>query len=114
MRTPAFFLVLVVAAAGGPMPWIASCGLAGEVPALGYGLWRLWARHGVSPRLCLGPCAVAAVGLAAAAAIRNFGPYSLGAFTALAASSVFVVLVFSIMVFAYPRLRSDLQALSVW
>src|SRR5207247_896458 len=33
VRTPAFVLVLLVAAAGGPLAWIAACGLAGELLA---------------------------------------------------------------------------------
>ena len=114
LRTPAFVVVLLIASAGGSLPWIAACGLVGEVPALGYGLWRLWSRHRIAPRLCLGPCAVVAVGLAVGAAARRLGPDALGGATALLASVALVVLVFFVMVFAYPRLRTDLQALAVW
>jgi len=114
VRTPAFALVLLVAAAGGPLVAIAACGLAGELLALAYGLWRLWSRHGVAPRLCLGPCAVVALGLTGAAGAHTIGLAQLGGTVVLASSAVFVGAVFSAMLLAYPRLRTDLQSLVVW
>ena len=114
IRTPAFALVLLAAATGRPLPWIAACGLAGELFALAYCLWRLWSRHGVPIRLCLGPCAVVAVGLSVAAAAHGVGLAELGGVVTLVASAVLVGAVFSVMLVAYPPLRRDLQSLVAW
>jgi O-antigen/teichoic acid export membrane protein len=114
MRTPSFALMLVAAAAGGPLSWIAACGFAGELLGLSYSLWRLWRSHHLRSRLCLGPCSTVAIALTIAASANSIGLAQLGVGVALATSAGIVVVTISIMTMAYPRLRDDLHALVVW
>jgi O-antigen/teichoic acid export membrane protein len=89
VRLPAFVVVVIVAAFGGALRWIAACGVGAECISLLFGLWALRRTHQLGIRSCISPFVPAAVGIALAA-MGNFLGYrnSVGAMACLGAAMV--------------------------
>jgi O-antigen/teichoic acid export membrane protein len=110
-RTTAFLGVLLVAATGQDISWIAACGFFGEILAFSVAVLRLQSRQKVSAATCVRPGAFMALGVAIAALFALLGvqtlfwPYALlvsVCLTLVAAISMFVL---------FPELRSGIRTL---
>src|SRR6185436_15893713 len=93
VRTSAFVAVLIVAASGRPLFWIAACGFAGELLALGVCLWGLRRKHHISASLCAVPCSVVGAGMFIAAGVQNFGLTNWSGSVAILTSGILVAIV---------------------
>jgi O-antigen/teichoic acid export membrane protein len=109
-RTAAFVGVLIVAAAGYGLAWIAACGFGGELLALVVCVWRLQSQHAVAASLCLKPSAVSAAGMAAAILTATW-VRTAGWVSAFVVSPVLIAMVFITMLSVFPGLRPDILAL---
>jgi O-antigen/teichoic acid export membrane protein len=107
-RTTALIGVLIAAATGSGLIWIAICGFSGEVLATTVCIWRLWARHHVAPGLSLAPFAVSGMGMVVALIVQ------LGTFSRISTLVIGVVLLAicgGSMVLCFPNLRHNLRGL---
>lgn len=110
-RTVALAAVVAITAVGYGLEWIAACGFAGELLALGVCVWRLYAVHDVKLGLCLVPGAIAFVGIFMAALVHFIAPADLSAVGMLFSSAAVIALVATVMVGSSHRLRRDVRAL---
>jgi O-antigen/teichoic acid export membrane protein len=110
-RTTAFLGILVVAATGHSLAWIAACGFGGELLALATCVWRLEHEHAVPWGLCFKPAAVAVAGMAVAAGLAAAGIEKAGWAAAFVVSPALFVMVGLAMFFVYPGLRPDVLVL---
>jgi O-antigen/teichoic acid export membrane protein len=108
-RTAAFVGVLIVAAAGYSLAWIAACGFGGELLALLVCVWRLQRQHAVAASLCLKPSVVSAAGMVAAILAATW-VRTAGWVSAFVISPLLVAMVCITMVSIFPCLRPDLLA----
>jgi O-antigen/teichoic acid export membrane protein len=107
-RTFAFLGVLIVAATGHSLAWIAACGFGGELLALATCTWRLKREHGVPDSICYKPSAVSAAGMVAAAILAFAGIEKTGWAAAFVVAPGLTVMVGLAMLVIYPDLRSRL------
>jgi O-antigen/teichoic acid export membrane protein len=77
-RSSALAGILLVAATGRSLVWIAVCGFLGELLALVVCVWRLQLRHGVPATLCFKPYAAFFAGAGIAALAVAGGTAKLG------------------------------------
>lgn len=110
-RTTAFLGVLIVAATGHSLAWIAACGFSGELLALATCAWRLQQEHRVAAAMCFRPAAMSAVGIAIAAGLAAAGIEKAGWVAAFVISPSLIAMVGLTMLFAYPGLRLAVLAL---
>ena len=92
-RTISLVGMLIAAAMGGGLAWIAIAGLCGEILALLSSLWRLSARDSISPTDCVAPLGIAMLG----AAISAFAARQLGGGLATSAVSCAAIAAFVIV-----------------
>jgi O-antigen/teichoic acid export membrane protein len=104
-RTTAFLGVLIVAATGHSLAWIAACGFGGELLALATCAWRLQQEHGVPAVICFKPAAMSAVGITIAAGLAAAGIEKGGWVAAFVISPALIAMLGLTMLFAYPGLR---------
>jgi O-antigen/teichoic acid export membrane protein len=107
-RTLALPGVLLAAATGGGIVWIAISGFVGELLALAVCVGRLQREHSVSAKLFLKPFAVSAGGMVLAGIVAATATRHLGWFLSLSAAAGLVLLQFLSMLFAFPGLRKQL------
>ena len=107
-RTTALVAVVIVAATGRSVTWIAICGFLGEVLATAVCIWRLWAKHQIAPSLSLTPFAICGSGIVAALAaqLRPFG-----LITEVAIGVTLLGMCGATMLVCFPDLRQDLWRL---
>lgn len=110
-RALALVGVLLAAAWGAPLVWVAACGLAGELLATAVSLERLRRRYELAMRLCLKPATVAAIGMAGAALAAITGVSADHWLVAFALSSVLQGLVLLTMLRVFSDFRQDVRAL---
>ena len=111
VRASAFLALLLVAATGRSLVWIAACGFFGELLALAACVWRLERVRGVPAALFTRPFAVSAAGMTAAALTVVLGASRHGWPMALAISAVLVAVLSVAMFSFFPGLRQDVRAL---
>jgi O-antigen/teichoic acid export membrane protein len=109
-RTTAFVGVLIVAATGHGLAWIAACGFAGELLALATCIWRLQRAHQVRAAICLKPAGIVFVSMAVAAGLAVAGIEKAG-WGAFVVSSALLAMTWATMILAFPSLRLSLIAL---
>lgn len=110
-RTLGFVGVLLVAASGYSMAWIAACGFGGELLALAVCIWRLEREHAVLAKVCLRPAGISAAGMAAAA-VWTATHIEMGGWpVAFLVSPALLMMVCLAMLLVYPQLRSDVASL---
>lgn len=109
-RTAAFAGVLIVAALGRSLAWIAACGFGGELLALAVCVLRLRRVHGLPLVTTLKPTAITAFGMAAAVAAFA-GLDKPGWVAGFVVGPVVIAMVAAAMLMAYPGLRLDAFAL---
>jgi O-antigen/teichoic acid export membrane protein len=107
-RTVALAGVLLAAATGGGLVWIAVSGFVGELLALGVCVGRLQREHGVSARPFLRPVAISAIGMVLAAIMAVSVTPHLGWFLSFCVAAGLMLLQFLIMLLAFPSLRKQL------
>jgi O-antigen/teichoic acid export membrane protein len=107
-RTVALAGVLVSAATGRGVVWIAISGLIGEVLALAVCLWRLDLRHAIPASICVRPFAALAAGMLAAGLVSWGGIAHLGLVLCLGAAGTLVVIETLTMLILFPLLRQRL------
>jgi O-antigen/teichoic acid export membrane protein len=107
VRSSAIMGMIVVAASGQSLAWIAICSLGGEVLATAACIWRLRLQHQIRPALALTPGAVlivGTVGAAVASVMSNRAPILFG----------MVLLVWlccaGLMLLIFPEFRRNLRA----
>jgi O-antigen/teichoic acid export membrane protein len=110
-RSLALVGMLVVAAVGGGLAWIAACGVAGEILALAVTIWRLQLRHQVQAAICLRPFAPSAVGMAVACLLAVEGMSTAGPLLTIPTCAVIVSAAVAITVRLFPNLRHDFRSL---
>lgn len=110
-RTMAFLGVLIVAATGHSLAWIAACGLGGELLALVTCAWRLEQKHQVSASICFKPAAVSAAGMAVAAGMAAAGIEKTGWIAGFVVSPALWGIVFLAMLLIFPSIRPDICTL---
>lgn len=97
-RTSSLIGMLIAAAMGGGLPWIAIAGLCGEVLALLASLWRLHARDAISPIDCMAPLGVAVLGTVLSLfAARELGPGLAAGVVSCIASAALVIICMSLV-----------------
>lgn len=110
-RTSALGGVLIVAATGQPLLWIAICGFAGELLALAVCVWRLAREHAVPARIALKPFTMTGVGMGAAALAVTAGISQIGLVAALLVSFGLMLVLFFGMLVISSGLRTGLRLL---
>jgi O-antigen/teichoic acid export membrane protein len=108
-RTSAFAGVLVVAAIGMPLQWVAASGFFGEIIALTVCVTRLSWRHTVPGAILARPASVAGTGVAVGAVIYILLGHSLGWPSMFAISACFTAIVGFLMFVLFPHLREFVQ-----
>ncbi|MGD1082666.1 MAG: oligosaccharide flippase family protein [Candidatus Sulfotelmatobacter sp.] len=110
-RSSALIGILLVAATGRSLVWIAVCGFLGELLALVVCVWRLQIRHGVPAKLCHSPFAVffAGAGVSALIVVAGIGKMGL----ALVLLAAFVLLLGQVLgvMFLFSGVREELVAI---
>ena len=110
-RTLALVGVLLAAATGQPITWIAISGFLGELLALAVCVGRLQREHGVRAMLCLKPFSFAATGMIIAGIVWAGGVAHLGWRLAFPVAAGLVLVQFLVMVSVFPDLRRNLRLL---
>jgi O-antigen/teichoic acid export membrane protein len=110
-RALTFIGVLVVAATGHPLSWIAAAGFFGELLALAVCVARLQMVHKVPASLFVRPFGFTIGGMMTAAAISALGVSNFGVIVSVAVSAMLVLVVIGGMFYFFPALRRNVQAL---
>lgn len=113
VRTTALVGIIVVAATGHGLAWIAVCGFVGELMALAVCVGRLGRQHGVPPAIFMRPFTICAGGVLAAAITVWAGIARLGWMPASLIAGVLVIGQCLGMLIAFPGSRRELIGLVV-
>ena len=105
-RTLALPGVLMAAATGGGIVWIAISGFVGELLALAVCTQRLQREHGVRASICYKPFAVSATGMVVAGLLARAGIQKAGWVAAFVAAPALLMIVGLAMLVIFPDLRS--------
>jgi O-antigen/teichoic acid export membrane protein len=110
-RSSAFVGILLVAATGRSVVWIAVCGFLGELLALIVCVWRLQYHHEVPASICFKPFAAFFVGTGVAALVVVAGIARLGIIPVFICTACLIVLQAVCMIHLFPGAREELDAL---
>ena len=110
VRSLALLGMVIAAATGAGLEWIAISAFCGESLALGMVLWRLKRLHAIPVTGCFRPLAVFGLGMMLASAGSATKVESMGAAGALLGSLVVVAATFLAMVLVIPEVGVDLRA----
>jgi O-antigen/teichoic acid export membrane protein len=109
-RAATFGAVLVVAATGHSLSWIAACGFFGELIALAVCVTRLQMVHSVPAMLFVRPFAIAAASMLIAAVTMSLGISSYGYLALLVATGILVLASIGGMLYFFPSLRRNVMS----
>jgi O-antigen/teichoic acid export membrane protein len=107
-RTLALPGILLAAATGGGLVWIAISGFVGELLALAVCVGRLQREHSVSAKLFLKPFAVSAAGMVLAGIVAVTATRHFGWFLSFSIAAGLMLLQLLSMLFVFPGLRKQL------
>lgn len=105
-RTTAFPAMLLATWAGCGLPWIAACGLGGELVALAVSVWRLQRRHAIPARLCWRGLALFGTGAILAVLAVWTGLPGADWKSAFVVAAGLVILLSIVMLATFPGLRA--------
>ena len=111
VRAGSLLSILLAAASGSPLTWIAASAFWGELLATTVNVSRLKRRHNVPVHLSLKPAIVAMFGVGLAALSTMTGISEIHWLLALVVAALLVVTVLLIMLGVFPAFRRDMEAL---
>lgn len=108
-RSLSLTAVLIIAATGGNIAWIALSGFAGELLAMGVCLWRLQKVQGIEYFACLGPASLVLFFLGIIAAISFSNQFQESMLRSIVFSCIMIILFMFSSIAIFKNLRREIE-----